>query len=465
MFTSITFALQSIFCVFAFLCLLIFSYSLGDSSNSSILYFITFLANVLVILVLNIFKKKINKNLNFLIVNFLFIWIIIIIIGTIPLFEIYENSSLSEIFFISTSLSTTTGLRLSDTILQDNDIFLMWHAILQFIGANYSILTYLLFFSLILKKENKAFFLNKKSIIIFNLIFFLFLLVFSFLLFFINSNFIQNLTTASAILSSGGFADLNNSILNDKFSNNNTLIFLMLLMLISLLFLPLFAYFIDRSLFKKFYRKFSRRISFLLFIMIGLVLFVAFYGKLSFIENLFLGVSFLTTTGMLPHSFESPYFVNSYSSFVLVFIIFMIIGTFSGTSNGGLKIDKLSIIVIKITEELNRFIFQHNLKGIEIIKKGSNQRELNSLYVLIAVGSIFTLISVLCHNIIGYSVKDSFFLSISALTNTGEGIIFLSKTPIDNEKNIYFILNFLMICGRFENIGYLLIFARLFKKN
>ena len=143
----------------------------------------------------------------------------------------------------------------------------------------------------------------------------------------------------------------------------------------------------------------------------------------------------------------------------------MIIGTFSGTSNGGVKIDKLSIIIIKITEELNRFIFQHNIKGIEIIKKGSNQRELNSLYALIAIGSIFTLISVLCHNLIGYSVKDSFFLSISALTNTGEGIIFLSKTPIDNEKNIYFILNFLMICGRFENIGYLLIFARLFKKN
>ena len=142
----------------------------------------------------------------------------------------------------------------------------------------------------------------------------------------------------------------------------------------------------------------------------------------------------------------------------------MIIGTFSGTSNGGLKIDKLSIVIIKTSEELSKFIYTHNLQNIEILRKGSNQKELNSLYALIALGAIISFLSVLLHNIAGYSVKDAFILSIGALTNTGEGIKHLANLNYEDGENMYFILNLLMICGRFENIGYLLIISKILKK-
>ena len=73
-------------------------------------------------------------------------------------------------------------------------------------------------------------------------------------------------------------------------------------------------------------------------------------------------------------------------------------------------------------------------------------------------------LSVLLHNLAGYSVKDAFILSIGALTNTGEGIKHLANLNYEDGKKIHFILNLLMICGRFENIGYLLIVTRILRK-
>ncbi|MBJ56877.1 MAG: hypothetical protein CMP24_01385 [Rickettsiales bacterium] len=465
MLNNLTFAIQSIFAIYASLAFSIFVYSIKYHSSSAMVFFITFLANILMILLLNVFKRKINNTINQLIINFFLIWIILIIISSIPLIAIYESKSLSEILFVSTSLATTTGFSLSESVLADNKILILWQSMVQYIGAHYTLLSYLLFSLIIFRKETKSFFLNKKSIILFNILFLSLLFFYSFLLFFYNDNFIENFSLSAAILSTGGILNNYDNILADTFSNNYILIFLLLLMLIGLFFLPVFIFFQDRTLFKSISKNFFKRISFMATCITIIICLVSYFGKLSFIENLFISISFITTTGILPNSFENYLIVNSYNSYIMLFILFMVIGTFSGTCCGGLKIDKISIFAIKISEELNKFIFQHNVKGVEIIKRGSNQSELNSLYALISVGASLSLLSILILNISGYSVKDAFILSISSLTNTGEGIKTISQVSFENNKKTHFILNLLMICGRFENIGYILIITKLLKKN
>ena len=464
MLTNITFAIQSIFSAYAILCLLTFFFSIKNSPDSAMIFFVTFVANGLVVLVLNIFKEKINKNIKYLTINFFLVWIILILISSIPLLAIYENVSLANVFFLSTSLATTTGFQISNILVLDENIAILWQSIVQYIGANYTILSFLLFFLLVSSKDSKSFFLSKKIIILFNMLFLLLLLLYTSALYVFNNNFIESFSLSSAILSSGGMINLNNSILNNSYSNNYLLSSLIFLMFVSLLFLPLFIFFKEPELFKKFYKRIYNRIRYLIVVLFVIFLLIGLLGKLSFIENIFLGVSFITTTGILPNSFENYLIVDYYSSFLLLFIILMIIGTFSGTSNGGLKIDKLSIVIIKTFEELSKFIYTHNLQNIEILRKGSNQKELNSLYALIALGAIMSFLSVLLHNLAGYSVKDAFILSIGALTNTGEGIKHLANLNYEDGKKIHFILNLLMICGRFENIGYLLIVTRILRK-
>ena len=62
------------------------------------------------------------------------------------------------------------------------------------------------------------------------------------------------------------------------------------------------------------------------------------------------------------------------------------IGSFSGGSSGGLKIDRISILFIKIKDELTKLTLRHKVYGIDLVKKGSNQKELNSFYALISLG-------------------------------------------------------------------------------
>ena len=78
------------------------------------------------------------------------------------------------------------------------------------------------------------------------------------------------------------------------------------------------------------------------------------------------------------------------NKYLFIFLFVVVIGSFSGTTNGGIKLNKLSLFFINFKEELNKFLFQHNIKGVSIIKKGSSQIELNTFYALIIFSSIIT---------------------------------------------------------------------------
>ena len=151
--------------------------------------------------------------------------------------------------------------------------------------------------------------------------------------------------------------------------------------------------------------------------------------------------------------------------FFFIFLLIIIIGSFSGSSSGGLKVDKISILFIKIKDELNKLAFRHKVFGVDLIKKGSDQKELNNLYALIAFGILIVICSILSLCIAGYSVFEAYTISIAALTNTGEGFLYINNVILKENSSIFLILNFLMICGRFEIIGYLLIFKKIIFKN
>ena len=93
-----------------------------------------------------------------------------------------------------------------------------------------------------------------------------------------------------------------------------------------------------------------------------------------------------------------------------------------------------------------------------------SQNELNSFYSLLGLGIIAVLLSTLIINISGLSIESAFFYSMAALTNSGDGFIKLSTIKESIVPDLYFVLNILMICGRFETIGYLLLFKKIFIK-
>tara|TARA_E500000178_G_C17004643_1_gene747508 strand:+ start:213 stop:848 length:636 start_codon:yes stop_codon:yes gene_type:complete len=199
-------------------------------------------------------------------------------------------------------------------------------------------------------------------------------------------------------------------------------------------------------------------ITFSIIILISLLLLLN--NELGFLKKLFLLISLITTTGILPNDFENINIIESYDKYLFIFLFIAIVGTFSGTINGGVKLNKLSLFFFNIKEEFNKFLYQNNIKGINIVKKGSSQKELNAFYAIIIFSLILIFISILAFTSIGIDFKTSVIYVISALTNTGESLLILSNAADNIDSRFYFILNILMICGRFEFIGYLLLFKK-----
>ena len=146
-------------------------------------------------------------------------------------------------------------------------------------------------------------------------------------------------------------------------------------MLLSLIFLPLFLIIKNKKLLKKSLRFFIKNSFFFIIFLAFTITFFIINAPLEPKKNMFLFISIITTTGILPYDLENTNILNQYNRYILLFVFLALIGTFSGTANGGIKLNRLALFFINIKEEFNKFLFQYNVKGINIVREGSSQGE------------------------------------------------------------------------------------------
>ena len=462
----LNYSLQLTFYLYGGLALLLsFTCYLSSSKYASI-FFISFIASSII----GYFFKVLFYNNKFreksLAITIFFSWLLLILLSAIPFLSFINIFSISDIFFVSTSLITTTGFhhKLLDS-LNTSDAFNIWCSFIQLIGGFFSILSYILFFLVFLNKHNKFVVFNKALIIRFFAYYFFIFFLYSILLSFSLKDIFNGFMIASAIISTGGHVGSYGPMLGFYYSNNSYLIIYSFLLLTTIFLLPFFLFLQNHRVLESLYIKLVKR-SFIIFLSCLIIFFIFFRSNLlSLSENLFIYLSFITTTGILPYKLTNILILQKISPLFFIFLILIIVGSFSGSSSGGLKIDRVSIIFIKVKDELKKLTFNHKVYGIELIKKGLNQKELNSLYSLISLGSLFIVGTIICMTLTENTVFESFVVSIAALTNSGEGFLYINGKELKNNSFIYLILNFLMVVGRFEVIGYLLIFQKFSIRN
>jgi trk system potassium uptake protein TrkH len=456
---SFFFSFQSIFIFFAFLTFLslVSGYFLG--LDGSLVFLVTLLFNILIVYLINF----INQNFKINRVNFIYLsiigWFLIILIGAIPFFEILENTSFNEIIFFSTSLATTTGFNINLNDISDDYMLSLWASIIQIIGAIYTLLLFIIYSSLFFKKYTVA--ISKKNIIRFYIVFLSFLFLYIIIFILSNNSFISSISLASSLLTSTGLKISNSVFLNHDANH----LLIIILMLAALLILPLFFMVISKNSFKLLYGLLNKNKSNLLFFILLIFIFSMLLesNNLTVLKKFCLTVSLITTTGVLPNDFEDLEAILLFKKFLFFFVAITLIGTFSGTINGGIKLNKISLFFVNLKEELNKFLYLNNVKGVGIIKRGFSKEELSSFYAVTVLFFIFFILSLLFLNFMGIDQKVSFIYIIASLTNSGEALLILGNITEKITPNYYFILNILMICGRFEFIGYFLIFNRVLK--
>lgn len=173
------------------------------------------------------------------------------------------------------------------------------------------------------------------------------------------------------------------------------------------------------------------------------------------IDPLFQAVSILTSTGL-----TEPDFADWGPVAVIVLIIMMVMGACAGSTSGGAKIDRFIVLFKFIRNEFYKMMHPNAVTTVCINGKGTPsavvQKTLAFLFVYVIVIIVGGAILVL----MGLPLKDSFFVCLSAISNTGLGT---DITGIGGNFALIpggakWLLSFIMLVGRLELFTILLLF-------
>ena len=164
------------------LLLLPFSISYFSASKKSLIFLVTFLFILLIIYFINFLKKNLTLGRLHFIYFSIIGWFLIILISSIPLFELLSYSNFNEIIFYTTSQVTNSGFNINTEKINNKIILSLWIAIIQNIGAVYTLLLFVFYSNLFLSRNFFSFIKTKyyKTL----LFIFIFLLIY-FLIFFL----------------------------------------------------------------------------------------------------------------------------------------------------------------------------------------------------------------------------------------------------------------------------------------
>lgn len=179
------------------------------------------------------------------------------------------------------------------------------------------------------------------------------------------------------------------------------------------------------------------------------------------IDPLFQAVSIISSTGL-----TEPDFTDWGPLAAIVLVIMMFLGACAGSTSGGAKLDRFIVLVKFIKNEFYKIMHPNAVTTVRINGQGTSyivvQKVLAFLFLYIFV--IFAGGTAL--SLLGMPLRDSFFCSLSAISNTGLGT---DITGLGGSFSLVpdagkWILSFIMLTGRLELYTILLLFTSTFWK-
>ena len=400
-----------------------------------------------------------SKNIFLVII----LWIILPLFGSFPFIFSDLNIPISSSLFESISASTTTGISVLGSIIKNDFGLLFWRSSLQWLGGLMTLLILcngLLSFTN-LPGGNIGLNINLKNMNIFiSFIYFILTLICTFSLFIQNDDIFISIGLGMATISSGGFSffpdhalDLHNSI---------PVVFLILsfYMVISSIIFPIYCLALIKGpkssvIYNELYRY--------IFVIVGSLIFFTVIAKAFGVDLktfLFTTISMITTNGIVPFQNNENFF--ELKPFVIPFAILTLIGGSVISITGGLKITRWRVILGQIRYELQQLINPKGIPRSKLTKEGItnlNQHSTLALFSALIISIIFGMIFL---GIADIPFEKNILIVLAAITNTGDGLIFLSGLKTDLNNFSLFIIGLLMILGKIEIIGIFVIFIPLF---
>ena len=390
-------------------------------------------------------------------------WFILICMGLIPFYIMLPDKSILDLILITISLLSTFGLWLENPLFLSSE-FLIWQSLLQWLGGLTSILIASFLVESVLvknKMQNDIFNIDNFKIIF--IFYFLITILFSLIFFCYETyTFDQAIRLSMAMIStSNSFTENGTILINESFSIKIFMIIAMIFGSISItLHFKSFNYGMI-SYFKN--TNFISIILFFLFLVFLISIYVSNNIKVNvydlFIDILFLVVSFITTTGLIPENLISW---NILGNFLIFLMILTLVGGAVNSTTGGLKVSRIIFILKFIYRELYKLGNPRIILSKENLSLGNNTSRI-FIFCILFLFTIFLLSSLL--SLCNVSFVDSFTIIISSITNSGLGL--LNVAEIDYYPQTFFekfIIFIALLLGRIEVFFIMLVSSSYFWK-
>ena len=419
-------------------------------------------------------EKKLNLQQAFLLTALS--WLSIAIFGSLPFVFSEIGFSFTNAFFESMSGITTTGSTIISNLEDTPKGILLWRAILQWLGGIGIIVMAITLMPImnvggmqlfkISNNDSSEKILPKSKEIALRLIY-----IYSFLTGlclltykFFGMSFFDSLTHAMTTIATGGFSNYNESI--GFFDNAAIEISSMIFIIMGSL--PFIAYIKFLNGNKKIFFSDIQIKSFIKIILLS-ILILSFYliiknpSEFNFIKTLFNIISILTGTGYVNAEFDN------WGNFPLIlFLGLMFIGGCAGSTTCGIKIFRIQILYLFISNQLKKIIYP---KGIFIVKYDQSPVEdkfiasiISFIYLYLII--FFTITALL--SLTGLDFITAISGAATSISNVGPGLGSIIG-PNGNFSTLpdisKWILTLGMILGRLELFAILVLFLPSFWRN
>lgn len=172
-------------------------------------------------------------------------------------------------------------------------------------------------------------------------------------------------------------------------------------------------------------------------------------------DSMFHVVATITTTGYTVENYSWGQFS------IMILIILMLSCACAGSTSGGLKIDRILVMLKNVKNEFSKAIHPNLVTSIRINGKPVPYAHAQRVVAFLVIFALVLMISTTVITMFNIDVFDSFFMSLSALCNVGygsvlgEGDIFASLPSI-----VKWLLTFDMLIGRLELFTVLILFTK-----
>lgn len=406
-------------------------------------------------------------------------WVVLSAFGMLPFLFCGTHLGITDAFFETMSGFTTTGASVLDTLHGVPHSILLWRCVVQWIGGLGIILFTLAVLPMLNYQGGMQLFNAEVTGITHDKlrprvsftaqslwgVYLVLTLICIGLLSISELSFFEAVCYGLSTMSTGGFATQDTSI--SDLGNLYIKVILIIFMFMGGVNFSL-LYKLVTGKFKEFFR--NEVIRWYIILIFGFALILALNVLVTglmqnwedvTIDPLFQTVSLFSSTGLV-----EPDFYDWGAVPVVLLIIMMLMGACAGSTSGGAKIDRFVVLFKFIRNEFHKLMHPNAIMTVTLNGKGTPSPILMKtlaflfLYIAVIVMGGFLMV------IIGLPLKDSFFISLSAVSNTGLGT---DITGINGNFALIpdvakWLVSFLMLVGRLELFTILILFFPSFWK-